>query len=219
MDGNYSAKIDMTVSNPIGFIGLYQIPPFPQGTLTFNNLTSTSSSLDFWFYIQPKYTGTAGIVVRVLSMTAKELDYAIDTNPGLSYFNNTSGNPPTATIKLNNYPANQWNHLTRDMRADWQTFFGLNETISWIEFDSLYFLDYQSKQYSETTWVDLVQVLYGAGTMPQPPNPPPNNPPGPNPFTLPSYNWMIVGVGLATVSLVVLAVAVRRRKRHMMSIP
>src|SRR5712692_6379409 len=92
---------------------LYQIPQFPQGTLKFSNLTSTSNTLDFWFYIQPKYSGTAGVVVRVISMT-KELDYAIDSNPGLSYFNNTSGSPPVAALEIKNYPLNQWNHFTRN---------------------------------------------------------------------------------------------------------
>ncbi len=212
-DGNYSAKIDMTISNPIGFIGLYQIPPFPQGTLRFSNLTSNTNSLDFWLYIQPKYTGTAGVVVRVLSMSAKELDYAIDTNPGLSYFNNTSGNPPTATIKLDNLPADQWDHFTRDLQSDWQTFYNLNETISWIEFDSLYFEDYQSKPYSETTWIDLVQMLYGPGTTAQPPIPPTNPPHGPTtPFTMTSYNWAIIAT--ATIISLLTIVGLLRHRNH-----
>ncbi len=213
-DENYSAKIDMTVSNPIGFIGLYQIPPFPQGTLQFSNITSTNNSLDFWFYVQPKYTGTAGVVVRVLSMTAKELDYAIDTNPNLSYFNNTSANPPIAAIKLDNYPTNSWDHFTRDLRSDWQTFYGLNETISWIEFDSLYFRDYQSNPYSETTWIDLVQMLYGPGTSAQPPKPPTNSPSGPStPFTILTSNWILFG-GIVIISLVSLFILAKRRRRY-----
>ncbi len=202
----------MTISNPIGFIGLYQIPQFPQGTLKFSNLTSTNNTLDFWFYIQPKYSGTAGAVVRVLSMTAKELDYAIDSNPGLSYFNNTSGTPPVAAFEFKNYPLNQWNHFTRNLKADWQTFFSLNESLSWVEFDSIY-LQNSGQSFSETTWVDLVQVLYGAASTPQPPNPPPSS--GSTPMTLPTLDWIIATavLGVLAVSLVVAFMGRKRRLR------
>lgn len=75
------------------------------------------NGFDFWFNIQPKYSGTESVVVRVLSMSAKELDYAIDPNPGLSYFNNTSRSSPVTTIELNGYPLNQWDHFSRNLRV------------------------------------------------------------------------------------------------------
>ncbi len=227
VNGTYSAKIDMTISNPIGFIGLYQVLPFPQNVLRFNNLTDRSDGLDFWFYVEPKYNGMGDVELRVLALNAREMDYVFDPDPILSYPNQTfpDGRLMVKTVQVFGYPAGQWHHFTRDLRTDWQlpakmpsgTFmpgYGLNESINWVEFDATEFQDYKGNTYSETAWVDDMTIYYDS-TSPPLPQPPSNPPANPSTSYTPTFEFLVIGSAIALFLLCIVALARRGRKRQL----
>ncbi len=220
VDGTYSARIDMLSGKQIGFMGLYQVLPFPQGKLLFNNITDASNGFDFWFYVEPKYDGPADFLVRFVAPNAREMDYVFDPDPALSYPNTTfpDGRVFVKTILLYGYPTGQWHHLSRNLRADWTSptkmstgeylqGFGLNESVNWVEFDAMMFQSYTGQTYSETVWVDNVNILYDTDTPPLPPPPEPNTP-----ATTTSL-WIITIIGLA-LTMASLGLLLSRKKKQ-----
>lgn len=223
IDGTYSAKIDMTISNPIGFIGLYQILPFPQNVLRFNNLTGRSDGLDFWFYVEPKYNGMGDVELRVFALNAREMDYVFDPDPALSYPNQTfpDGRLMVKTLQVFGFPPGQWHHFSRDLRTDWQLpakmpsgtlmpGYGLNESINWVEFDATEFQDYQGNTYSETAWVDNMTIYYDSTSPPL--LPPPGNPPTNTFAPYSTFEFLLVGSAVALLLLPIVVLARRRKK-------
>jgi len=223
VDGSYSARIDMGQASPIGFIGLYQILPFPQNTLLFNNITDRPDNLDFWFYLEPKYDGIGDFEIRIISLNARELDYVFDPDPQLSYPNQTfpDGRVMVKSILLYGYPAGQWHHFTRNMKEDWQApakmpngsflpGYGLNESLTWVEFDSNGFQDYLGTTYSETSWVDNVTIYYDSNS---PPLQPPSTSPPPLSIGQP-VTTVLAGLTVLALLLVLTGlVALKRRKK------
>ncbi len=205
--GSCSAELDIGQSDTrlsnqsqtitFGHISLYQI--LPPNTL-FSNLTDRADGLNLWFHVQPKFSGYTLVQVRFKATSTIEMDYVF-TSPtlGSGFSNSTDGGEAGKPVKffvLPNPVLYQWNHLTRNVRQDWQSQmkytnstgstvyfpgFQLNETLFRVELEAYYYKD-TANVYGETVWGDEMRLYMDS-------NSPPTSTDPPDPIHFPTINF------------------------------
>ena len=202
--GNYSERLDIS-SNPIannpaivgpmneGHITLYQ-PLYQISPSTyFANLTDRPDGLNFWMYLQAKFSGFSLFEIRVKASDSTEMDYFY-TNPaafsvaGGIFQNSTTGGEhgkPVKEFVMPDLPLDHWTHFSRDLIKDWQApmtlpngtiargFFPLDVTMDRLGLEATFYRSPSLVTYGMTAWIDDVSLYVHSNTPPLPP--PPSN--------------------------------------------